>query len=56
MDQGFDETLMHLSACGKGGGRSAEGAKLLKEYGLNAIWLCGGTDKWLNSIENFMKI
>jgi rhodanese-related sulfurtransferase len=36
--------------CGKGGGRSVDGSKLLKEYGLNAIWLCGGTDKWLNSI------
>jgi MFS family permease len=50
----LDSNIQFVTTCGKGGGRSAEGAKLLKEYGLNAIWLCGGTDKWLNSIENFM--
>jgi MFS family permease/rhodanese-related sulfurtransferase len=52
----LDPNIQFVTTCGKGGGRSAEGAKLLKEYGLNAIWLCGGTDKWLNSMENFMKI
>lgn len=36
----------YVTVCGKGGGRSAEGARLLKELGLNAIWLCGGTYKW----------
>ena len=45
----LDQKIQFVTACGKGGGRSADGAKLLKEYGLNAIWLCGGTDKWLNS-------
>jgi MFS family permease/rhodanese-related sulfurtransferase len=43
----FDCNVKYVTACGKGGGRSAEGAKLLKEYGLNAMWLCGGTNKWL---------
>ncbi|MCG9880903.1 MAG: MFS transporter, partial [Bacteroidia bacterium] len=36
-----------ITACGKGGGRSSDAAKLLKSHGLNAIWLCGGTNKWL---------
>ena len=50
----LDQKIQFVTTCGKGGGRSAEGAKLLKEYGLNAIWLCGGTEKWLNSMDNFM--
>ncbi|HMO38041.1 MAG TPA: MFS transporter [Saprospiraceae bacterium] len=44
----LDKDFYFITACGKGGGRSADGARLLKEFGLNAIWLCGGTDKWLN--------
>jgi MFS family permease len=44
----LDNSFQFVVACGKGGGRSADGAKLLKEFGLNAIWLCGGTSKWLN--------
>jgi MFS family permease len=44
----LDKNFQFVTACGKGGGRSADGAKLLKEFGLNAIWLCGGTNKWLN--------
>lgn len=36
-----------VTVCGKGGGRSSDGAKLLKEMGYNANWLCGGTFKWL---------
>ncbi|MDP2176041.1 MAG: rhodanese-like domain-containing protein [Bacteroidota bacterium] len=44
----LDKNVQFVTACGKGGGRSAEGAKLLNEFGLNAIWLCGGTNKWLN--------
>ncbi|MBO0331894.1 MFS transporter [[Muricauda] lutisoli] len=43
----LDKNVQFVIACGKGGGRSADGAKLLKEFGLNAIWLCGGTNKWL---------
>jgi rhodanese-related sulfurtransferase len=46
----LDPKVQYVIACGKGGGRSADGAKLLKEYGFNAMWLCGGTDKWINSI------
>ncbi|TRW98570.1 rhodanese-like domain-containing protein [Flavobacterium gawalongense] len=37
-----------IIACGKGGGRSMDGAKLLKKMGYNANWLCGGTNEWLN--------
>jgi rhodanese-related sulfurtransferase len=37
-----------VTACGKGGGRSSDGAKILKELGYDANWLCGGTNKWLN--------
>ena len=44
----LDKNFQFVAVCGKGGGRSADGAKLLKEFGLNAIWLCGGTNKWLN--------
>lgn len=43
----FDSNVQYITACGKGGGRSAEGAQLLKEFGLNAMWLCGGTNKWI---------
>jgi MFS family permease len=44
----LDKNILFVTACGKGGGRSADGAKYLKENGLNASWLCGGTFKWLN--------
>lgn len=44
----LDRNFQYVTACSKGGGRSALGAKILKEFGLNAIWLCGGTNKWLN--------
>lgn len=44
----LDKNFQFVTACGKGGGRSADAAKLLKKFGLNAIWLCGGTNKWLN--------
>lgn len=43
----FDGKFQYVTTCGKGGGRSADGARLLKKYGLNAMWLCGGTNKWL---------
>lgn len=43
----LDKNFQFVTACGKGGGRSAAGARLLKEFGLDAIWLCGGTNKWL---------
>jgi rhodanese-related sulfurtransferase len=43
----FDRHAQLVTVCGTGGGRSSEGARLLKEMGFNAIWLCGGTKKWL---------
>jgi len=43
----LNNKVQYIIACGKGGGRSAEGAQMLKEYGLKAMWLCGGTNKWL---------
>jgi MFS family permease len=47
----LDKSYQFVIACGKGGGRSADGAKLLSNYGFNAKWLCGGTIKWLNKNE-----
>jgi MFS family permease len=44
----LDKDFQFIIACGKGGGRSVDGANFLKELGLNATWLCGGTNKWLN--------
>jgi rhodanese-related sulfurtransferase len=36
-----------ITVCGKGGGRSAQGAGLLKQLGFNNInYLCGGTFGW----------
>jgi rhodanese-related sulfurtransferase len=43
----LDKDYQYVTVCGKGGGRSTEGAKLLKELGYKAIWLCGGTTKWM---------
>jgi rhodanese-related sulfurtransferase len=37
----------YITACGKGGGRSIEAAKLLSDIGFKANWLCGGTNNWL---------
>ena len=45
----LDKSYHYITVCGKGGGRSAEGANLLKQNGLSATWLCGGTSAWLNS-------
>ena len=36
-----------VTACGKGGGRSAEGASLLRSLGVRARLLGGGTFAWL---------
>ena len=43
----LDKNYQFVTACGKGGGRSSDGARLLKKNGYNAIWLCGGTHGWL---------
>ena len=46
----LDKSFQYITASDTGGEQSADGAKLLKEFGLNAFWLCGGTNKWLNII------
>lgn len=37
---------LYVTVCGKGGGRSTQGAELLSKAGLNASWLSGGTFGW----------
>lgn len=42
-----------VTICGKGGGRSTEGALLLRQKGFtDALWLEGGTTGWINSQAN----
>lgn len=43
----LDKSYTYVTACGKGGGRSAEAVTLLKAQGFEAQWLCGGTAAWL---------
>ncbi len=39
-----------ITACGKGGGRSAQGAAMLGQMGFGkAYYLCGGTFGWFES-------
>jgi MFS family permease len=45
----LDKNYQYITACGKGGGRSTEGAKLLTAANFKANWLCGGTHKWLET-------
>jgi rhodanese-related sulfurtransferase len=45
----LDKRFQFVVVSGKGGKRSVDGAQLLKEFGLDALWLCGGTNKWLNA-------
>lgn len=42
----LDKNFEFVTVCGKGGGRSAEGTKILTELGFKAVWLCGGTNEW----------
>ena len=35
-----------VTACGKGGGRSAKASEWLRQKGFTALWLCGGTLGW----------
>lgn len=44
---GLDKSTLFVTACGKGGGRSSEGANKLQSLGFQAVWLCGGTLGWL---------
>ncbi len=49
---GLSKQSIIITACGKGGGRSAQGAEKLKQRGfIKAIFLCGGTFGWYNAIE-----
>jgi len=41
-----------ITACGKGGGRSAQSAELLKQLGfVKANFLCGGTFGWYDALQ-----
>jgi rhodanese-related sulfurtransferase len=43
-----DRTI--ITACGKGGGRSAQAAKLLRQMGFTTVnYLCGGSFGWFES-------
>jgi len=44
----LNKSYQLVTACGKGGGRSSDGAKILTDLGFNASWLCGGTFNWLS--------
>jgi len=48
----LNKNYQYVTACVKGGGRSADGAKLLADYGFKAKWLYGGTLGWLNINPN----
>lgn len=43
----FKQYDLIVTACGKGGGRSEEAAKMLNAMGIKANWLYGGTFGWL---------
>ncbi|MBP7478710.1 MAG: MFS transporter [Chitinophagales bacterium] len=43
----LDKSIQYITTCGKGGGRSADGAKILQSHGFISNWLCGGVEKWL---------
>ena len=46
----ISKNVIIITVCGKGGGRSAQGAALLKQIGfINAKFLCGGTFGWHDS-------
>lgn len=47
----IDPKILLVTACGKGGGRSAKGAELLRELGFDALWLCGGTFGWFEETK-----
>lgn len=48
LDELGDAKLI-ITACGKGGGRSANAAQLLTKNGFSAKWLCGGTFGWVSN-------
>ena len=42
----FSKEKIIVTACGKGGGRSAQAAEWLRQNGFHSAWLCGGTMGW----------
>lgn len=51
LEQAFsrlDKHLFFIIVCGKGGGRSAKGAEILRQGGFRSTWLCGGTFGWFD--------
>lgn len=44
----LDREYKYITVCGKGAGLSSDGAKILRELGYIANWLCGGTNKWFS--------
>lgn len=48
----LDKQDLVVTACGKGGGRSEEAAEKLKQFGVNAVFLDGGTVGWYNDRRN----
>ena len=44
--QQFDKDWQLIIVSATGNGRAADVAKLLKEMGYDALWLCGGTKRW----------
>lgn len=42
----FSKEKFYVTACGKGGGRSAEAAELIVKSGYVSTWLCNGTFGW----------
>ena len=42
----FSKENFYITACGKGGGRSAEAAELIVMSGYVSTWLCNGTFGW----------
>jgi rhodanese-related sulfurtransferase len=48
----LSKNALIITACGKGGGRSAEAAALLKQLGfVQANFLCGGTFGWYTACK-----
>lgn len=44
----IDKNVQVVTVCTNGGGRSALAAQMLNNFGIKAIWLCGGTTKWMS--------
>ncbi|MBW7914660.1 MAG: rhodanese-like domain-containing protein [Taibaiella sp.] len=46
--QSFSPSQTVIAVCGKGGGRSANAAEMLRAEGFNAQYLCNGTFGWFS--------